>query len=98
MPTNEATFNTGMELLLETVCQLSDYLKKEFKIVGTKDINFYAIEKGKINRQSIKFSFDALEQWTRACKFLLIQLQRINLVISMKDEQEQINQQFWREF
>lgn len=92
MPTSETTFNAGMELLLDTVGVLCDYLKKKFGLIEgkSKDHQFYAIEKGKINKQSIKFSADTMEQWTRACKFLLIQMQRINIVIKMKDEAEQI--------
>lgn len=72
MPTSEVAFNKGMELLLETVNELTEHLKKEFKIVGTTEIVFYPIEKGNINRQSIKFSDNTKEQWTRACKFLLM--------------------------
>lgn len=92
MPTNETSFNTGMELLLDTVGSFCDYIKKKFGLIEgkSKDHEFYPIEKGKINKQSIKFSADIMEQWTRACKFLLIQLQRINIVIKMKDEAEQL--------
>jgi|LakMenE01Jun11ns_1017448.scaffolds.fasta_scaffold8249652_1 hypothetical protein len=72
MPTSEVTFNAGMELLLETVNELTEYLKKEFKIVGTTEIVFYSINNGMINGQSIKFSDKSKEGWTRACKFLLM--------------------------
>lgn len=74
MPTSETSFNTGMELLLDLVSQLCEYLKKKFGLIEgkSKENQFYPIEKGKINKQSIKFSADAMEQWTRACKFLLI--------------------------
>jgi hypothetical protein len=85
MGKSETSFNTGMELLLDAVSQLCEYLKRKFGLIEGKS-QFYPIEKGKINKQSIRFSQDAMEQWTRACKFLLIQLQRINLVIKLSDE------------
>ena len=37
MPSNEASFNIGMELLLDTVQQLTEYLKKEFMILEGTD-------------------------------------------------------------
>ena len=37
MPSNEASFNVGMELLLDTVQQLTEYLKKEFMILEGTD-------------------------------------------------------------
>jgi hypothetical protein len=63
MPTSESSFNTGMELLLDTVGQLCEYLKKKFGLIEgkSKDNKFYPIEKGKINKQSIKFSADSVE-------------------------------------
>ena len=70
-----------MELLLETVNELTVHVKKEFKIVGTTEIVFYPIEKDTIKEVSIKFSEKDKEQWTRACKFLLLQLQKINIVL-----------------
>jgi hypothetical protein len=63
MPTSESQFNTGMELLLDTVGSLCEYLKKKFGLIEGKsrENSFYPIEKGKINKQSIKFSADAVE-------------------------------------
>ena len=36
MPTSESSFNTGMELLLDTVGQLCEYLKKKFGLIEGK--------------------------------------------------------------
>ena len=49
----------------------------------------YPIEGDKINKSSIKYSGDNLEQWTRACKCLLTQLQWITYIIKLKDDFEQ---------
>ena len=51
-------------------------------------MQIYAIEGDKIHYSSIRYSSDGLEQWTRACKCLLTQLQLITLVIKHKDEAE----------
>ena len=49
MPTSETQFNTGMELLLDVVSQLCEFLKTKFGLIEGKS-QFYPIEKGKINK------------------------------------------------
>ena len=71
MPSSESTYNTGMELLLDAVSQLCEFLKRKYGLIEGKS-QFYQIEKGLINNATIRFSQDKMEQWTRAMKFLLI--------------------------
>ena len=54
-----------------------------------KEVQLYPIEQDKIFKSSIKYSGDNLEQWTRACKCLLTQLQWITYIIKLKDDFEQ---------
>ena len=76
-------------MLLETVnLFISQHVSKFKRYLDGKEVALYAIEGDKIGNSSIRYSSDGLEQWTRACKCLLTQLQWITLVIKHKDEAE----------
>lgn len=77
-------------MLLETVnLFITNHVSKfEHYLPTGNGVKIYNIEGDKINNSSIRYSSDGLEQWTRACKCLLNQLQKITHVIKLKDEAE----------
>ena len=76
-------------MLLETVnLFITQHVVKYKKYLDGKEVQLYFIDGDKINNSSIRYSSDGLEQWTRACKCLLTQLQWITLIIKHKDEAE----------
>ena len=76
-------------MLLETVnLFITQHVSKFRQYIDGKEVQLCTIEGDKINNSSIKYSSDGLEQWTRACKCLLMQLQWITLIIKYKDEAE----------
>ena len=91
LPSSEERFNKALQMLLFTVQRfIQNHVVQYRKLLeDKKEVQLYSIEQDKINKSSIKFSSDNLEQWTRACKCLLTQLQRITYIIKLKDDHEQ---------
>lgn len=76
-------------MLLETVnLFITQHVIKYKTYLDGKEVQLCTIDGDKINNSSIKYSSDGLEQWTRACKCLLTQLQWITYIIKCKDEAE----------
>ena len=76
-------------MLLETVnLFINHHVVKYKRFLDNKSVQLYSIVGDKINNSSIRYSSDGLEQWTRACKSLLTQLQWITLIIKYKDDAE----------
>jgi len=60
-------------MLLETVNQfVTQHVNKYRDLLDGKKVQLYQIEGDKINNSSIRYSSEGLEQWTRACKCLLM--------------------------
>ena len=76
LPSSEERFNKALQMLLFTVQRfIQNHVVQYRKLLeDKKEVQLYSIEQDKINKSSIKFSSDNLEQWTRACKCLLTQL------------------------
>ena len=73
LPSSEERFNKALQMLLFTVQRfIQNHVMQYRKLLeDKKEVQLYSIEQDKINKSSIKFSSDNLEQWTRACKCLL---------------------------
>ena len=90
MPSDENRYNRALTMLLETVnLFVTNHVSKfQHLLPSGNGVKIYTIDGDKINNSSIRYSNDGLEQWTRACKCLLTQLQKITHVIKLKDEAE----------
>ena len=72
MPSNEDRFNKALQMLLDCVHLFTTQHVVNFKkYVEGKDMLWFKIDQDKIHNSSIRYQADNLEQWTRACKFLL---------------------------
>ena len=76
LPSSEDRFNKALQMLLFTLQRfLQNHVIQYRRLLeDKKEVQLYPIEGDKINKSSIKYSGDNLEQWTRACKCLLTQL------------------------
>lgn len=87
---NESSFNKGMTLLLECVGSFMAHVQPgQSDLLQGEKIKKCAIVGDKIDSSSIIYKADNKEQWTRACKCLLTNLQYLCIVSKMRDEQGQ---------
>ena len=91
MPTSESSFNKGLVMLLDCLHQFTVHLEPYSNLLG-RSVMVTVIEGDKINQSSIKYSSESMEQWTRACKCMLYQLQQLCLVSQFKDKEDQKTQ------
>ncbi len=75
LPSSEDRYNRALTMLLETVnLFITQHVDRYKDLLDGKKVQLYHIEGDKINNSSIRYSSENLEQWTRACKCLLMQL------------------------
>ena len=91
LPSSEERFNKALHMLLYTVQRFVQNHVIQYRrlLEDKKEVQLYPIEAERIGKSSIKYSGDHLEQWTRACKCLLTQLQWITYIIKLRDDFEQ---------
>jgi beclin len=84
---NDSNFNKGMQLLLECIAGFMAFVQPmEQDLVKQDRIKKCAIVGDKIDSQSIIYKQDAKEQWTRACKCMLTNLQYLATISKLRDE------------
>lgn len=99
--TSESGFNTGMTLLLQCVKNFMEWCEKQGldELISGERVKKCAIgsansgndhnDVDKIEGSSIVYSSDSKEQWTRACKCLLMNVQRICLISKFSEDLNQ---------
>jgi len=98
MGSSEERFNKGLVMLLDVVDlfthEKGSFLKGHRHLIpkGKGGSSYFSvIQEDKINGSSIRFSSDNLEQWTRACKCMLADIQKVTVICKNKDAEDQIN-------
>ena len=95
---SEAGFNTGMTQLLQCVKAFIEWIvsKQLDKLIEKEGVKKCQIggppnDFDKIEQSSIMYNYDSKEQWTRACKCLLMNVQWICVVCKFYEDQNQIH-------
>ena len=89
MPTNEERFNTGLIYVMDCLNLLMQDVLQKYSHLMTQHRAPFKITGDLINKASIKYNYNELIVWTKACKFFLSNLQWLVLMSSLRDQYEQ---------